>query len=256
MSSGFVSGGTVDNPVERDDEWRKAQGELEENRRQKEEAARTQGGKSLYEVLQANKAAKQEAFEESIKLKNQFRTLDDDEAEFINSVLESTREKEAKIKKETAEQLEVFRRHQEEAEKAARAAGGDDTTTEVAVEETQWMTSGRKRKKGTEKTPLLGLKLRKTSSTSEQVAASAANSLSSGPAKAVGPDSPAVAHTAGSGGSSKLSNGGASVQKTDTGTEKGTSAVPYASPSAPSPPAGNMAKPISLLLGDYSSDDD
>lgn len=55
MSSGFVSGGTADKPTERDDEWLKAQQEIEANRRQKEEESRQQGGKSLYEVLQNNK---------------------------------------------------------------------------------------------------------------------------------------------------------------------------------------------------------
>jgi hypothetical protein len=55
MSSGFVSGGTIDNPVERDAEWLKAQQELEENRRRKEAEGQQEGGKSLYEVLQANK---------------------------------------------------------------------------------------------------------------------------------------------------------------------------------------------------------
>ena len=55
MSSGFVSGGTIDKPVERDDEWVKAQQELEANRRRKEEESQLQGGRSLYEVLQANK---------------------------------------------------------------------------------------------------------------------------------------------------------------------------------------------------------
>lgn len=55
MSSGFVSGGTTDNPIERDDDWLKAQQEIEANRQRKEEEARSQGGKSLYEVLQNNK---------------------------------------------------------------------------------------------------------------------------------------------------------------------------------------------------------
>lgn len=55
MSSGFVSGGTTENPVERDDEWLKAQQEVEANRRKKEEAGRQQDGRSLYEVLQNNK---------------------------------------------------------------------------------------------------------------------------------------------------------------------------------------------------------
>ena len=55
MSSGFVSGGTADAPVERDDAWVQAQQEIEANRRRKEEESRQDGGKTLYEVLQANK---------------------------------------------------------------------------------------------------------------------------------------------------------------------------------------------------------
>jgi hypothetical protein len=54
-SSRFVPRGTIDNPTERDDEWIRAQQEVEENRLKKEEASRQEGGKSLYEVLQANK---------------------------------------------------------------------------------------------------------------------------------------------------------------------------------------------------------
>lgn len=55
MSSGFVSGGTADNPTERDDEWKQAQREIEEKRREKEAIGKQNEGKSLYEVLQANK---------------------------------------------------------------------------------------------------------------------------------------------------------------------------------------------------------
>ena len=55
MSSGFVSGGTDEKPTERDEEWLKAQQEIEANRRRKEEDGFQQGGKSLYEVLQNNK---------------------------------------------------------------------------------------------------------------------------------------------------------------------------------------------------------
>jgi seryl-tRNA synthetase len=55
MSSGFVSGGTADAPIERDDEWKQAQREIEEKRREKEELGKQNEGKSLYEVLQANK---------------------------------------------------------------------------------------------------------------------------------------------------------------------------------------------------------
>ena len=55
MSSGFVSGGTSDRPIKRDDEWLKAQQELEALRHRKDEESRQEGGKTLYEVLQANK---------------------------------------------------------------------------------------------------------------------------------------------------------------------------------------------------------
>jgi len=56
MSSGFVSGGTNEEPLERDDEWRQAQQELEDERRRKAELGKQDGGKSLYEVLEQNKS--------------------------------------------------------------------------------------------------------------------------------------------------------------------------------------------------------
>jgi len=55
MSSGFVSGGTADAPIERSDEWLAAQKELDANAMRKAEAARQPEGKSLFETLEANK---------------------------------------------------------------------------------------------------------------------------------------------------------------------------------------------------------
>lgn len=55
MSSGFVSGGTIDAPIERSDEWLAAQTELETNRARKAAEARENDGRSLYETLEANK---------------------------------------------------------------------------------------------------------------------------------------------------------------------------------------------------------
>lgn len=55
MSSGFVSGGTADAPIERNDEWLAAQEELEATRRRKAEELRQSNGRSLYETLEANK---------------------------------------------------------------------------------------------------------------------------------------------------------------------------------------------------------
>ncbi|OBT52542.1 hypothetical protein VE04_06360 [Pseudogymnoascus sp. 24MN13] len=162
MSSGFVSGGTTDAPIERSDEWLAAQVELEANRRRKaDEAAAQNSGRSLFETLEANKAAKQDAFEEASRLKNQFRALDNDEIDFLDSVLESTRAEEARVRKETNEGLEVFRRRQEELDKAAKGETGAETTTAVADDE--WATAAKKRKRGKEGA-LKGLKLRKASS--------------------------------------------------------------------------------------------
>lgn len=55
--SRFVSAGTNVEPVERDAEWLQAQQELENARRIKEEQSRNTDGKTLYEVLQANKGS-------------------------------------------------------------------------------------------------------------------------------------------------------------------------------------------------------
>ncbi|KAL2834553.1 hypothetical protein BJY01DRAFT_84218 [Aspergillus pseudoustus] len=165
MSSGFVSAGTDQEPVERDDEWQRVQQELEEERRRKAELGR-QDGKSLYEVLQQNKMAKQEAFEEKIKLKNQFRALDEDEVDFLDSIMESTRAQEATVKKETAEQLELFRRQREEAEKAALEDNAADVVP--AAEGEDWKIASRKRRR--EKSKDLLIPGRKRKSVSEDAA--------------------------------------------------------------------------------------
>ncbi|KAB8077421.1 N-terminal domain of NEFA-interacting nuclear protein NIP30-domain-containing protein [Aspergillus leporis] len=145
MSSGFISAGTDQEPAERDDEWRRVQQELEEERRRKAELGRQDGGKSLYEVLEQNKMAKQEAFEEKIKLKNQFRSLDEDEVDFLDSIMESTRAQEAAVKRETAEQLELFRRQREEAEKVALEEGSADVAPPAEGED--WKIPARKRRR-------------------------------------------------------------------------------------------------------------
>ena len=65
MSSGFVPSGssTATSPPPptsrhisaRDTEWRSARSSIETTRREQEEASQHQDGKSLYEVLQANR---------------------------------------------------------------------------------------------------------------------------------------------------------------------------------------------------------
>ena len=110
-------------------------------------------------------AAKQEAFEEANRLKNQFRALDEDEVEFLDSVLESTRAEEARVKRETAEGLALFRKQQEEADKKARRGSDGAVNDEGSptAEEESWIAGGRKRKRTKDKEGLKGVKLRRSS---------------------------------------------------------------------------------------------
>ncbi|KIW31549.1 uncharacterized protein PV07_03188 [Cladophialophora immunda] len=159
--SRFVSAGTdADAP---DDAWVKAQQQVESTRKPKTVEGGTQeAGKSLYEVLQANKAAKQEAFEESIRLKNQFRALDDDEVEFLDSVLESSRAKENAVKQETAEQLEAFRKQRAAAEQAGMGSN-DAGKAGDAADKDSWAIKKKKRRREKESESEADPKLRKLS---------------------------------------------------------------------------------------------
>ena len=77
----------------------------------------------------------------------------------MDSVLESTRAQEAAIRKETTEQLDIFRKHQEEAEKTAKV-----TEVEIPENEENWVAGGKKRRKVRDKEQIRGVKLRKSSS--------------------------------------------------------------------------------------------
>ncbi|CAK4034694.1 Hypothetical predicted protein [Lecanosticta acicola] len=230
--SRFVSGGTDDELSQRDGAWLKAQQEIEAKRLEAD-IGKQQDGKSLYETLQANKAAKQEQFEQSIRLSNQFQTLNEDEVEFLDSVLESTRAQEAAVKKQTAEDLDAFRRQQEEAERAAKTA---DTSEAVdAIDTTSWAVS-RKRKKGREDL-LGGVKLRKASSGDKVF----------GDGKQAGSEStPALVE-----GMGEKSEAGEKTKTTKADAKDGTQPSPVASPrTSPATAAPGLG------LGAYSSDDD
>jgi hypothetical protein len=124
--------------------------------------------------------AKQEAFEESIRLKNQFRALDEDEVEFLDSVLESTRAEEERVRRETAQGLEAFRRQQEEADKRlltqAAGAGSDAGAAGLVEEQEEWVAGSarkRKRRAGEKEGLVKGVKLRKSSTSGPAAAVSA-----------------------------------------------------------------------------------
>ncbi|KAK6227502.1 hypothetical protein QIS74_01057 [Colletotrichum tabaci] len=109
-------------------EWEIVQRELEAERKRREEARlkSVEGGeRSLYDVLQANKAAKQAAFEEANKIKNQFRALDDDEIDFLDEVRAAKRAEEERVRRETEEGLAAFRRAQGGGVNLKRPGGGD-----------------------------------------------------------------------------------------------------------------------------------
>lgn len=162
MSSGFVSGGTVDNPVERDDEWRQAQAEIEAARKAKADLAAQHNGKSLFEILQENKDKKQAEFEEKARYKLHV-SLDDDEADYLRELEEKKRKEEASVRKDTHEQLDAFRRQQEEAERRAL----EEESAELPKGEEALWAATRKRKKDPETSLLKGIKLKKSNSTSD-----------------------------------------------------------------------------------------
>lgn len=66
--------------------------------------------RSLYERLQANKDAKQENFEETWKLSNQFRGIDEGESEFLAEVAKDKAEAERRKREQERKELEEFRR--------------------------------------------------------------------------------------------------------------------------------------------------
>ncbi|KAJ9607684.1 hypothetical protein H2200_007762 [Cladophialophora chaetospira] len=168
--SRFVSAGTDgDSRPPVDEDWLKAQQEVESARKAKK-VEKQEGGKSLYEVLEANKAAKQEAFEEAARLKNQFRALDEDEVDFLDSVLESSRAKENAVRQETAEQLEAFRKQRAAAEQAMMDGpdpGADVATSDAAA----WATKKKKRRRDKDTEAGADPKLRKLSTPGEEKAA-------------------------------------------------------------------------------------
>ncbi|KAL2758803.1 hypothetical protein ACRALDRAFT_2026259 [Sodiomyces alcalophilus JCM 7366] len=137
-------------------EWEAVQRELEAERRRRDEArakAVNEGGEqSLYDILQANKAAKQAAFEEQHKIRNQFRALDDDEIDFLDDVMMRQREEEERVKRETREGLEAFRAAQrvEErrlSEQAGEAEGDGGGGGGDVIDADEWKNVGRKRKR-------------------------------------------------------------------------------------------------------------
>ncbi|KAI1504573.1 hypothetical protein F5X99DRAFT_19309 [Biscogniauxia marginata] len=100
-------------------------------------------------------AAKQAAFEEQNRIRNQFRALDDDEIDFLDGIRDERRVEEDRVRRETEERLASFRRAQKSADRAAApsssAADEEGAEQEEAAESWGAGAAGRKRKRERER---------------------------------------------------------------------------------------------------------
>ncbi|KAI1846672.1 hypothetical protein JX266_007245 [Neoarthrinium moseri] len=201
MASRFVSGGTIvgsdtstppSHPTPTDttaaaaaksqtadpksSAWATAQAQLEAERRARQAARKTAiesggsgQGQSLYEVLQANKEAKQAAFEEANKIKNQFRALDDDEVDFLEGIVADERREEEERRREVERSLREFRDAQKKGTATAEAEVDEPLDRVVADGADEWSTAGAKKRKREKEHVIKGIKRRASEAAREQV---------------------------------------------------------------------------------------
>lgn len=86
-------------------------------------------------------AAKEAAFEEQNRIRNQFRALDDDEIDFLDEVREAKRKQEEEARREIEEGLKAFREQQK-----PTGAGEEEEEEQQQQQEEAWGV-GRKRKR-------------------------------------------------------------------------------------------------------------
>lgn len=154
--------------------------------------------------------------------------------------MESTRREEARVKKETKEGLEVFRKRQEELDKASRSEASPETSATVADDE--WTTTAKKRKREKEGA-IKGIKLRKPSSS---------GSPTGGEQTGVA-QKPAAEAANASAETQKGTKPVAGLQKSANATSNAVAAADK--PAKPVPEKGTGTKPA-LGLVDYGSDED
>ncbi|KAM0750709.1 hypothetical protein T439DRAFT_380583 [Meredithblackwellia eburnea MCA 4105] len=110
VASRFVSQSTLDAAkAQREADWKAAYERMGQEPPKKEEDNEPYDGRSLWEKLKANKDKKQEAFDEQLKFKNQFRALDEDEISFLDSLTEDNHEEEDRKKQMIDEEVKNFR---------------------------------------------------------------------------------------------------------------------------------------------------
>ncbi|GAA5861590.1 hypothetical protein JCM8547_008084 [Rhodosporidiobolus lusitaniae] len=112
VASRFVSSTALEEAkAKRQQEWKEAYERIgqEPPKEMREEQDAPYDGRSLYEKLKAQKDAKQEAFEEQLKFKNQFRALDEDEIDFLDTMIEESNEEEKERQRQIKEELQGFK---------------------------------------------------------------------------------------------------------------------------------------------------
>ena len=180
--------------------------------------------------------------------------------EFLDSVLESTRAKELAVKEETREQLEVFRKQQEEADKKAIDGRGGEVGEETAgsptgeSSETQWAVNARKRKRIKDQNRLKGGKIRKSSSASEAHSVAAPNADGNVRSKDKTDEDGADARSKRMKAEEGTSNA-ESADKPHTAT-RGIAVTALQSNSTDTADKTKPSGPSGLGLADYSSDED
>ncbi|OAV96013.1 hypothetical protein PTTG_02310 [Puccinia triticina 1-1 BBBD Race 1] len=108
VASRFVSSSDLETArLKREEEWKATYERLgqEAPPMPKEEY----DGRSLYEKLKETKDKKQEAFEEKLKFKNQFRALDDEEVAFLDDAAEEKRATEMAKQEEIQKEMRRFK---------------------------------------------------------------------------------------------------------------------------------------------------
>lgn len=140
-------------------EWAAVQASLDAERRDREARRRAEaqgdGEKSLFAILQDNKAAKQAKFDEANALRNQFPTLGDDEIDFLDGLEDGKRAEEQRRRREVEEGLAAFREAQrgggggggQQNSEAIGDGEGDDAAAVADEASLSWEHSGRKRKR-------------------------------------------------------------------------------------------------------------
>ncbi|KAK7058849.1 hypothetical protein VNI00_001473 [Paramarasmius palmivorus] len=159
VGSRFVSQDEIDTAkARREEQWKAAYARLgqEPPPQQQEDAY---DGRSLAEKLAANRAAKQEEWEEKTKLANQFRALEEDEIMFLDSVREKQESEERQRKERDGEEVKNFK---EAVAARSQASSGPPapTNTGPPQKETPKATSQPKAKKA-----LKGVVIKKKSTT-------------------------------------------------------------------------------------------